>query len=56
MICILTRLFTHLENWFCMRKKGLWLCAGRRSDVLSLLFIDEQPDTISLLFKRTMLT
>lgn len=52
MICILKGLFTHLENDFVCIRRVLWLCAGSHSDVLSLLFIDEQSDTISLLFKK----
>lgn len=49
MICILKRLFTHLKNIYivCIRRV-LWLCAGSHSDALSLLFIDEQSDTIPL--------
>lgn len=51
MICILKRLFTHLKkkknNIVCIRRV-VWLCAGSHSDALSLLFIDEQSDTIPL--------
>lgn len=35
------------NNIVCIRRV-LWLCAGSHSDALSLLFIDEQSDTIPL--------